>query len=140
MEITRLDCQAFTSADVQPLLGALHFGLSFALGRWVAPALPVGFDTDGQRVWEQWAPWLCEPGHSGAMAWWYYARADDLQALLYAGSTAFTDPCRADPARLLLSMAVQSNSAGFVEQRLMTAFSEIEDLSWIIRKMREGLS
>jgi hypothetical protein len=42
MEVVRDDGQDFTASDVDSLVQALHFGVSFAFGRWVAPALPVG--------------------------------------------------------------------------------------------------
>ncbi len=56
MEIRRADGQPFAVADVEPIHNALQFGMSFALGRWVPPALPVGFDTRGQRAWGHWLP------------------------------------------------------------------------------------
>jgi hypothetical protein len=139
MEVRRADGKEFTAADFEPLKKALHFGISFGLGRWVAPALPVGFDAQGQRVWEEWAPWLCNPGR-GSLAWWFYVRTDDLQDLLNRAYAAFADPDRADTIRMLMAMAVQSNQAGFVEQRIMSAFSGLELLSWVILKLTQQMS
>jgi hypothetical protein len=51
MEIRRLNGTTFTAAEVTPVLSALHVGLSFALGRWIAPALPVGLNDQEQTVW-----------------------------------------------------------------------------------------
>jgi hypothetical protein len=47
MEVVRDDGQGFTASDIDPLIQSLHFGISFAFGRWVAPALPVGMDATG---------------------------------------------------------------------------------------------
>lgn len=140
MEVRRVDGQEFTAADFQPFQKALHFGVSFALGRWVAPALPVGFNAQDQRVWEEWAPWLCDTGRNSSLAWWFYLRADDLQDLLNQAHAAFADPNRADTIRMLMAMAVQSNQAGFVEQRIMTSFSGLELLSWVVLKLAQGMS
>lgn len=138
-EIRRVDDGEFTAAEFQPLLKTLHFGLSFSLGRWVAPALPVGFDAHGRRVWAEWAPWLCDPGRNGSLAWWFYPRVDDLKELLNRAYAAFVDPDRAETVRMLMAMAVQSNQAGFVEQRVMSAFSGLELLCWVVLKLTQGI-
>ena len=44
MEIRRMNGSAFTGREAEPVLGAMQIGMSFALGRWVAPLLPVGLD------------------------------------------------------------------------------------------------
>lgn len=131
MTVTRSDGRFFSAADAAPVLDGLQFGMSFALGRWVAPALPVGLDKDRRIVWEQWASWHCEPGRSLGLAWWHYPRYHELSDYLPRVLAAMTDADRVDAARLLISQAIQANQAGFVEQRLMTAFSGIEYLSWI---------
>jgi hypothetical protein len=46
MELRRADGADFTAVEAEPLLAALHIGVSFALGRWAAPMLPVGQDAD----------------------------------------------------------------------------------------------
>jgi len=130
MEIRRLDDAVFSVDDVVSVLEALHFGLSFALGRWVAPALPVGFDASGQRVWERWGPPLCDPVRRG-VAWWFHHRNNDLQQFLPGLIVAFCDPDRRDSTRLLMSMAVHTNAAGFIEPRIMTGFAALEHLSWV---------
>jgi hypothetical protein len=52
MEIRRSDGTAFTAQDAELVLKAMHAGISFALGRWVAPLLPVGLDSSGTAVWD----------------------------------------------------------------------------------------
>ena len=61
MEIRRDDGRSFTAKEVKPVLTALQYSLSFALGRWVAPALPVGIDNQGDIVWQEWGPSHCSP-------------------------------------------------------------------------------
>lgn len=128
MEIRRLDGGTFTPAQSEPLLGCLQFGLSFALGRWVPPAIPVGFRNE-DRLWETWAPWHCDPP-AGGMAWWYDQSGRDLTSFLRCLLPAFEDPDRVFTTQMLLSSAVLSVREGFVEQRIMTAFSALELLAW----------
>ena len=61
MELRRADGASFTPDEVEPLLAALHIGVSFALSQWAAPMLPVGEDADGRIVWEDWRPLHCDP-------------------------------------------------------------------------------
>lgn len=48
-EIRRADGQLFGADDVAEVIFAWQLAFSFALGRWVAPAVPVGFSRTGQR-------------------------------------------------------------------------------------------
>jgi hypothetical protein len=61
MEPCRADGAAFTAAEAEPVLTALHMGVSFALGRWAAPMLPVGVDGTGKAAWEDRYPGHCDP-------------------------------------------------------------------------------
>ncbi|QFZ18506.1 hypothetical protein [Saccharothrix syringae] len=140
MEITRVDGADFTPGDVEPLLQALHFGASFGFGRWVAPAIPVGFDSGDAIVWQRWVPAFCDPARKGALAWLFESRSHDLHDLLTRAYAAFADPDREHTTRLLLSMAIESNHTGRVEQRIMTAFSAIELLTWVTLVLDEGMS
>ncbi len=48
MEIRRMNGIPFTADEVKPVLSALHMGLSFALGRWVAPRPARGPERSGE--------------------------------------------------------------------------------------------
>ncbi|WP_431902749.1 hypothetical protein [Amycolatopsis thermoflava] len=51
MQVSRADDGAdFTTEEPEPLQLALHFAVSFAFGRWVAPAAPVGSTSAGATV------------------------------------------------------------------------------------------
>ncbi|MEU3642904.1 hypothetical protein AB0E59_05915 [Lentzea sp. NPDC034063] len=140
MSITRGDGALFIAEEVRVMLRALHFGVSFAFGRWVPPALPVGFSPAGVAVWEEWGPLFCDPGRNASMAWLDHEHVDDLQALLDCVLAAFEDPQREDIARHLLSRAVEANHTGRVEQRIMTAFPAIEWLCWVELKLSGKMS
>ncbi|QFU91640.1 hypothetical protein YIM_32395 [Amycolatopsis sp. YIM 10] len=140
MEVTRSDDGEFTAADFELLRQTLHFGVSFALGRWVGPAAPVGISAAGSIAWQQWAAVFCVPGRNGGLAWLHHTRSHDLQEFLSCAYRAFIDPDRTHTTRLLLSMAIEANHSGRVEQRTMTAFSALELLSWVVLKLTSGFS
>ncbi len=140
MEIRRTNGQRFTPADVEPVLSGLHVGMSFALGRWVAPSLPVGFDARGQRVWEQWGARHCWSGVPGALRWWHDQREWELEELLSRTVERFRDPQQEFTTRFVMSSVILSAAGGFVEQRIMTAFAAIEHLAWVRLKLGRGMS
>ncbi|MBP2707762.1 hypothetical protein JOL79_28660 [Microbispora sp. RL4-1S] len=139
MEVRRADERDFTAADAKQVLKALQFALSFALGRWVAPALPVGLDGEDRPVWREWAPYHCSNGRSGALAWWW-PQGVDIRDYLNEAIVRFSDPDRRFSTQFLMTSAVLMNFAGFVEQRIMTAFAAIEHLSWITLRAQDGMS
>jgi hypothetical protein len=53
-QIVRDNGDSFTSEHLENVQTCLHYFLSYALGRWAGPALPIGFDVDGNRVFEYW--------------------------------------------------------------------------------------
>ncbi|QQC92633.1 hypothetical protein [Streptomyces alfalfae] len=131
MEIRRLNGTAFTAAEVKPVLGALHVGLSFALGRWVAPALPVGQDDQGEGVWGEWGPMLCDPARSVSSGWWYPEDQVALGDLLACLLPAFRDRRREQSLRLQMQYAITALAdRGFVEQRIMIGAAGLEHLMW----------
>src|SRR4029450_6677737 len=71
MELCRADGPAFTAAEAEPVLTALHVGVSFALGQWAALMLPVGEDNSGKVVWEDWHPGHCDPARKTSPGWWH---------------------------------------------------------------------
>ncbi len=131
MEVRRTDGRPFLPAQVEPVLTAMHVGMSFALGRWVAPALPVGFDAQGKRAWEQWGARHSEPGAPGALRWWHDQRVWELAELLTRTVEGICDPRQEFTTRFLMSSAILSAAGGFVEQRIMTAFAAMEHLTWV---------
>jgi hypothetical protein len=131
-EVRSADGESFTPDAVSRLLGSLQFGLSFGLGRWVAPALPVGFDRDGRRVWERWSSWFCDPGVRFGDGWLYCRDGSALSEAMNCVSAAFDDEWAAARIwRPLLAMAIQSNRVGRIEQRIMTLHAALELATWV---------
>lgn len=55
-EIVRDDGGLIPVSEAQKVLAGLLLFFSFASGAWSPPILPVGFDENGQHVWECWDP------------------------------------------------------------------------------------
>jgi hypothetical protein len=53
-KIERTDGTQFSSASLESILECLWYFLSFSLGRWTSAALPIGFNSAGDRVFEEW--------------------------------------------------------------------------------------
>jgi len=131
MELRRADGADFTPDEAEPLLEALHIGVSFALGPWAAPMLPVGVDADGRIVWEDWRPLHCDPAQVSSPGWWYQRDHQALGHLLSRVIPAFADPARRAVLRFQMMFAITSVSdQGFVEQRVMTGAAGLEHVMW----------
>jgi hypothetical protein len=84
-QITREDESTFSSEQLAELLNCLHHFLSFALGRWAGVALPVGMDTDGNRVFEEWGLRIAADGpwHGGTS--WFDSHHSELLPQVFPG-------------------------------------------------------
>jgi hypothetical protein len=130
MEIRRSDGSSFDVPAVQHLLESLRVGLSFGFGRWVAPVLPVGYDSADEIKWEAWTSPICDPAQRVGSAWLYSGRPDDLTELVACAVAAFNDHNQPGVTRFQMQLAVQTVGSGFVEQRIMSAFPALENLAW----------
>jgi hypothetical protein len=68
-ELARADGAEFTAGEAAEVLYLVANRSSFAVGRWVPPELPVGYDAAGNVAWEAWASWRCDPAES-RLSWW----------------------------------------------------------------------
>ncbi|MDQ0762716.1 hypothetical protein QF027_005351 [Streptomyces canus] len=130
MEVRRVDGGEFSVSAVRELIECVRVCLSFGFGRWVAPALPVGFDGSDQVVWEHWASPICDPFASVGSGWLYKGSSTDLISLIDRGVSAFSDASRPGITRFQMSLAVQAVSSGFLEQRVLAAAPALEHLAW----------
>ncbi len=130
-ELTTADGRSFAPDEAADVLFAIQLALSFALGRWVAPCCPVGFDERGERVFEQWAPWRCDPWR-GNFHWWYEHRDEDLSEFVSRFVCAFLDESTRAATRHLAVHAISANhGTTTTEGRLMLAQAGLEYLAWI---------
>jgi hypothetical protein len=131
MELRRTDGATFTSVEAEPVLAALHIGVSFALGSWAAPMLPVGEGMSGDRVWEDWRLPHCDPARSIARGWWHERQHASLAELVNLVITTFADPDRRPALRLQMMLAILAmKDQGFTEQRIMIGAAGLEHIMW----------
>jgi hypothetical protein len=138
MDLRRSDGTIFTGAEAAQALSGLQYAISFAVGHWTSPAVPVGFAPDGTARWSEWGPLHGGRPRRGA-GWWVDTRGDDLSAFLAAYFTHWPVPDRREPLRFGTTAAILAVETGFVEQRLLTAFAALEMLSWVIEVLEGGM-
>jgi hypothetical protein len=131
MELCRADGARFTADEAEPLLAALHVGVSFALGRWAAPMLPAGEDGDGKIVWQDWRPLHCDPARVTSPGWWHEKDHETLRDFLRCVIPVFADPDRRTALRFQMMFGILSvGDQGFMEQRVMTGAAGLEHIMW----------
>lgn len=130
-ELRREDGRSFEAGEAEDVLFGWQLALSFALGRWVAPAVPVGFDAQGEPVWEQWAPWRCDTLR-GYESWWDTHTSDDLASFAEAFLTEYLQPDERAVVRHMVMHLIAANHAGTTaEAKVMLAQAAIEYFSWV---------
>lgn len=131
MEVRRTDGSLFTADEVDPVLTAMHVGVSFALGRWAAPMLSVGEDSGGRVGWEQWGASHCDPARTSSDGWWYDQDHQSLGDFLSLVIDAFADPDRLVPLRFQMMYAISAmRSRDFVEPRIIMGTAGLEHIMW----------
>jgi hypothetical protein len=136
MEVRRADGASFRPADAERLLSALQFGVSFAVGHWTCPAVPVGYDQEDRPVWTAWRPLFADPPRDGS-GWWNRHRTQDLAHFLDVFVRRYLDADWEHALRLSATSAISAVSVGFVEQRLMTCAAAL-DLHSSLREAAAG--
>ncbi|MFI5592492.1 hypothetical protein ACIA5G_46110 [Amycolatopsis sp. NPDC051758] len=140
MEVRRTDDAVFDVEAAKRLLEGLRVCVSFAFGRWIAPILPVGYDADGEVVWEEWTTPLCDPAMSVGFGWLHRSHTDDLVRLLSCALPRLATLGMPDILRYQMINAVLAVQSGFVEQRMSATFSALENLEWSILVLDSRLS
>ncbi|MEU4216929.1 hypothetical protein [Actinoplanes sp. NPDC026623] len=135
MDIRRTDGFDFDAEELEPLSEALRSGLSFAFGRWVSPAMKVGYGHGGEAVWESWGAPICDPYKSIGSPIIYWGSLHDVTDFIQRVVDRFGDPERYGTASFQMFLAAQTAELGFVENRIFSAFPAIENLSWVTLKL-----
>jgi hypothetical protein len=131
MELRRADEATFTALEAEPVLAGLHVGVSFALGRWAAPMLPVGEGADSEIVWESWRVPHCDPARLTSPGWWSPQQHGSLADFLDRVVKLFVDPDRMPALRLQMMLGIAAmNDRGFVEPRIVMGAAGLEHIMW----------
>ncbi|MEU3558735.1 hypothetical protein [Kitasatospora sp. NPDC006786] len=130
MELTRTNGEEFSLTEGREVLECLRVSLSFGFGRKVVPTLPIGYDTNGEIVWEQWFSPLVDRAQTIGSGWLNRNSPDDCAELVTRALRAFTDPSLKGTTRFQMQMATEAVATGFVEQRILSAAPVLENLAW----------
>lgn len=80
--LRRSDNAPFASEDAEHLLNAMHDTMSFAAGRWVAPAFVRGFGSNQQILWKEWGTRCLHPKLGSVETWFDTHHAHTLAEIL----------------------------------------------------------
>ncbi|WP_459647828.1 hypothetical protein [Kitasatospora sp. Ki12] len=130
MELKRTNGEEFSLAEGREVLECLRVSLSFGFGRKVVPALPIGYNTNGEIVWEQWFSPLLDRAQTIGSGWLHDGSPGDCAELVTRALRAFSDPSLKGTTRFQMQMATEAVATGFVEQRILSAAPVLESLAW----------
>ncbi|WP_324654034.1 hypothetical protein [Georgenia sp. H159] len=138
MRIQRDDGELFAAEEGEQIVAGLQLGLSFALGRWAAPILPVGVDDTGAIAWSEWAAMRVDSLVKAHGQWWDRHRPQDLRHFLEQFVSQCLDPDERRSLGFVTTSAIIAGESGFVEQRLITALAALEHLHWRANEVDDG--
>lgn len=132
--IEREDGSAFSSEQLEDMLSCLHYFLSLALGRWAGVALPVGFDDQGHRVFEQWGLRFTADGSWSGSSSWFDQHHGELLSQVFPGfRSLWTSKLWGQPLRhaLYWYLGACDRRVGIgVDTGLILGQTALELLSW----------
>lgn len=126
-QLSRIDDGLFAPDEALDALHAFQLGLSFALGRFVAPVTPTG-RVDGRARWMLTPAWRCDQGLADEGIVFPLIGAD--LAAVVGGVTHELLGSDRDHLRYLVMHAVTAHGGAGVESRLTTAQSGLEYYSY----------
>jgi len=134
-KIEREDGADFSAEELEDLLRCVHLFLSFALGRWVGVAFPIGLDADGNRVFEQWGlPRTTSGGWHGSFSW-FDDRHGELLSNVFSGFYAlWNNDSWKKHLRKTLYWYLAANERGTgigVDAGIILAQTALEHLAWV---------
>lgn len=131
--LERIDNTNFTSQEAEEVLIGLNYFLSFVAGRWVSPALPVGFNSTDKRVWEKWLHYRTG-NYRYATSWFPKSELTNISniSIAFAGfMTWWNNEDWQESFKLLIYWYVESNNSG-IEQGILMTQSACELLAWLV--------
>ena len=133
-EIVREDGTEFTSERLDDQLTCLHHFLSFTLGCWAGIALPVGFDRNGHRVFEQWGMRHSTAGSWGDFCSWFDRIHGELLSQAFPGFVSlWKNALWREPLARAVYWYVGACTGGFgngVDTGIILAQTALELLAW----------
>ena len=134
--IRRLDDSPFSFERARNLLTALHWFLSFVVGRRVGVALPVGLDESGNPTCTEWGSPVVDSGVS-PFQWYHESISIDLPALFSGFYGAWRDRFWKDTLPQVIC-AYTFAKDGRNQGTLTLAQTALETLAWAVLGIRKA--
>jgi hypothetical protein len=126
--IEREDGSPFGVSEAEDLLTALHFFLSMARGYWCAPILYVGFDDQGDRVWEHWGIGRSEPWHN-TLCWFDGQHGKLLEEVFPGFHGRWRDSLWNEPVQHAVYWYLEGNK-GTLDVGIVLSQAGLELIAW----------
>ena len=134
-KVEREDGEVFSREQAEHVLSCTREFLSFALGRWIGIALPVGLSNDGQRVFEQWDLPRTTAGPWNGSFSWFDPRHGDLLSDVFPGFfSLWNDGMWKEHLKVALYWYIAANerTTGIgVDAGIILAQTALERLAWV---------
>jgi hypothetical protein len=125
-EARRVDGGPMTGDAADKLLECLHYFMSFCMGYWVPPMLPVGVADNAEVVWTRWGSWRFDSARSRP-GWLDRMNADSLPRLLPGFLNRWNNPPWGTVTRQMVHWHVASNRGDAdVEMLFVNALAGLE--------------
>ena len=130
-QIAREDGTTFDSRSLDSLLTCLHYFLSFVLGCWAGVALPVGFDGNGNRVFERWGLGRTAKGSWNPLMSWFDRQEGELLSQVFPGFLSlWQDALWYQPLCSAVYWYLEANNSVGVDTGIVLAQTALELLAW----------
>lgn len=128
-KIERLSKNPFCSEKAQDILSALFFFLSFAEGDWCGLSLPVGFNSNEEKIWEEWGYYKISDSHHH-QSWWCRHRSQDLNAIFSGFLKYFQHEKWKDALSKSIHWYVEANNGGDISTCIVLTQTALELLAY----------
>jgi glutamyl-tRNA synthetase len=129
----RVDGADFGVEELSSFLHTLQMFFSFVRGFWVAPLLPVGFDTQGERVWRELGVRRLDSLQS-VRSWFPELERDALDRAFRCFWNTWSEPAIREHLNLALYWYLEANSGtGGIETRIVSAVVALEAVGHLLK-------
>lgn len=136
-QLSRSDGRAFDAGEVGEALTAVQMLLSFVRGAFVAPGLPVGYESDGDPVWWEAGERFASPGLGRGVSW--HDRLDErgLESVAVRWLEHWQGPLWPQVLHRATLYYLEANRQGdgspsFLDFKIVAAQSGLELLAWTL--------
>lgn len=129
--LRRIDGSLFSVDDAKDLLELLRYLLTIPHGGWIEALLPIGFDSSGDRSWQEWSVWQVTPWKKARVSWAHELNRDTLTSLLPGLFDRWSDEDWRQVIRLATGWYVEANTGVAAQPRIVVEQIALELLSWV---------